>query len=657
MTPSASGRAGRRLSLLFLALVALMLPASPARAHALIGSSDPPDGVRLEEPPEAVTITFTEPPDPALSFIHVHGQGGMAVHRGSAESVPDRPQALTVPLAELEEGVYTVTWRAVSRVDGHATAGFLSFGVGVSPLDAPGTPRGASVTPRVSAMEMAGRWALFIGLGLLLGTAWVGAAAFREAPGGVLRLMLAGLAVGAVGLAGLAVAQQRAAGVGFGALLGTSVGRALLLRAAALAAAGAAAGVAMLSPRWRRWALGAAAIAAAMAMLAHSAAGHAASGSFLWAKVTSQWAHFAAAGVWLGGLAALIVGVRGRPTEWKARAVRRFSFVAGIALGVVVVTGALRAFNEVGTWGALFSTSYGQVVLVKSGLLAALVGLGAINRYRNVPAAGRSLRGLRAVSGAELSIAGVVLVASAALASLVPPALIPPPTARAAALVVTGSDFATSVQARLDVEPGVPGPNSFLLRLTDYDTAEPLDAERVALRFSFPGTEVGESTLELLPAEQGLYRSSGANLALAGPWSVTVLVQRGVDSVEIPLTVGTICRTKDIPARRQPTIHILELPNGVSVEGLVFPEEPGETDVHFTFTDDTGEEVLLRDDPLIVGSPPDGDPFPLRAERLDAGHFTARTEVGPGTWRFDIATEAKADGRRLSGCFEATIPA
>jgi copper transport protein len=656
MTPSAFGRAGRRLSLLSLALVALLLPASPVRAHALIGSSDPPDGVRLEEPPRAVTITFTEPPDPALSFIHVHSQGGLAVHRGRAEIVPDRPQALTVPLDELQEGVYTVTWRAVSRVDGHATAGFLSFGVGVSPLDAPGTPRGASVTPRVSAMEMAGRWALFIGLGLLLGTAWVGAAAFRETPGGILRLMLAGLAVGAVGLAGLAVAQQRAAGVGFGALLGTSVGRALLLRAAGLAASGAAAGVAILSPRWRRWALGAAAIAAATAMLAHSAAGHAASGSFLWAKVASQWAHFAAVGVWLGGLAALIVGVRGRPTEWKARAVRRFSFVAGIALGVVVVTGALRAFNEVGSWGALFSTSYGQVVLVKSGLLAALVGLGAINRYRNVPAAGRSLRGLRALSGAELSIAGVVLVASAALASLVPPALIPPVATRAAPLVVSGSDFATSVQARLDVDPGVPGPNRFVLRLTDYDTAEPVGAELVALRFSFPASaETGESTLELQPTGRGLYGANGANLAFAGPWDVTVLVQRGVDSVEVPLRVGTLCQTRAVEAPPQPPTYILKLSSGVTVQGLLDPGETGRNDVHFTFVDDqTGNEVPLQDEPVMTAWRRGGEPTALKPERLERGHFTAVTDLAPGRWRFDIAARSRS-GDDVSGCFETTI--
>ncbi len=630
------------------------ISAAPAGAHALLASSDPPDGVRLEEAPQAVTITFTEPPDLALSFIQVQNQDGTAVHRGRSEIEPGHPQTLRQPVGPLDEGVYTITWRVVSRVDGHATGGFLSFGVGVSPLEAPIRPEGATViVPESSRLEMAARWTLFLGLGLLLGAAWVGAAAFTDTPRGVLMLSLAGVGGSVLGLAGLALAQQRAAGVGLGALLGTSVGRALLLRGLGIVAAAVTAWIAVRSPRLRRAALGATAVAAALAMLAHVGAGHAASGSLRWVKVTAQWAHFAGTGVWLGGLAALILGVRGRPSEWKARAVRRFSFVAGIALGVVAVTGALRAVNEVARWGDLFSTSYGQVVLVKSGLLLPLLGFGAINRYRNVPVAGRSLRGLRMVSAAELGVAAIVLVAAAVLASLVPPALVPPPAVRAAPLVATGSDFATSVRARLDVEPGMPGPNRFLLRVTDYDTAEPLAAERVALRFSFPArSDLGESTLELSPAGRGLYGASGANLAFAGPWDVTVLVQRGADAVEVPLRVGTVCRTREIPG--PPTIHILELPSGLSVEALVLPEAVGRTNVHFTFTDESGEEIRLRDGPVMVGWPRGEEPFNLRPRRLDIGHFTAVTELEPGSWRFDIAAETRA-GDAVSGCFETTI--
>jgi nitrogen fixation protein FixH len=201
----------------------------------------------------------------------------------------------------------------------------------------------------------------------------------------------------------------------------------------------------------------------------------------------------------------------------------------------------------------------------------------------------------------------------------------------------------------------VPGPNSFLLRLTDFDTATPLPADRVALRFSFPGgTDLGESTLELRPAGRGLYRAAGANLALAGPWDVTVLVQRGVDSVEVPLRVGTLCQTEAIEAPPEPTTYILKLSSGTTAQGLLDPGELGRNDVHFTFVDETDNEVLLQDDPVMTAWRRGGEPTSLIPERLDGGHFSATTRLDPGRWRFDIAAQTRS-GDVVSGCFETTI--
>ena len=76
------------------------------------------------------------------------------------------------------------------------------------------------------------------------------------------------------------------------------------------------------------------------AMAVHVDAGHAAAGaSRSTVRIAEQWAHFAAVGIWLGGLLALLVGLRGAPSSAKAAAVRRFSTIAAFALVVVVGTG------------------------------------------------------------------------------------------------------------------------------------------------------------------------------------------------------------------------------------------------------------------------------------------------------------------------------
>jgi methionine-rich copper-binding protein CopC len=121
----------RPLVVALLACIALLLAAPAASAHAVLRSSDPASGASLGKAPEKVTLTFTEPPDLTLSSVHVLDSTGKAVERGKAQPVPGKPLALEVPLGQLPNGAYTVSWRTVSRTDGHLTNGSFAFGVGV----------------------------------------------------------------------------------------------------------------------------------------------------------------------------------------------------------------------------------------------------------------------------------------------------------------------------------------------------------------------------------------------------------------------------------------------------------------------------------------------------------------------------------------------
>ncbi|HEX9823090.1 MAG TPA: copper resistance protein CopC [Actinomycetota bacterium] len=638
-------------SAVLLALAGALFLAAPAGAHALLRSSEPADGQELSEPPSTVVLELTEPPELSLTEVRVlDGSGG---DREVGEAAAAGAEGLTVDLPPLEQGVYTVVWRVVSRVDGHPSAGTFAFGVGVSPAEAP-PPPGLEVptTPPASPLEMAGRAGLFLGLGLLLGASWIGALAFRRAPSRVVRLALAGAAFALVATAVLATAQARSAGASLGELSGTLIGRALILRAAAAVTAL----LALSLGRGRRWTLGLAGAAAAGALLAHVAAGHANEGRFAWAQVGFQWTHVVAGAVWLGGLAALIVGIRGEPDEAKAAAVRRFSLVAGGALAAVALTGVLRALDEVNGWGELLSTGYGRLVVIKSGLIVALAGLGAVNRYRNVPAAATSLRGLRRTSRVELSIAVGLVAAAAGLATLVPPASVPAAVEPPAPIDVRAADFGTTVQARLQVTPGVPGPNRFRLLVTDFDTGDPVAGARVELRFGALGRpDVPVATLALEEAEEGVYQATGSPVALAGPWEVTALVQQGGDSVDVQLRFATVCRTTDVEAESRPPIHLQDLPGGGTVEGYVLPLGGARYEVHFTFLDPDGREVFVPEAPDALASHPDEDPRTVPMIPLGRGHFVGETELEDGAWRFDVVADPE-EGGAISGCFEERIP-
>jgi copper transport protein len=533
-------------------VMALSLGSSPADAHALPVSSEPGDGAQLDSAPSELVISFTEPPELSVSRVDLFDAAGETHPVGELTTVPGDSRSLLIPVEPLPEGAYTVSWRVVSKVDGHPTAGAFAFGLGV-----PAAPIAADVTtetdaPALSLQETAGRLLLFAGLVPLIGVVAVVPFALGTFGGAHRRLAAGSWVLAVIGLVLLALAQSRATNAGFRTFLDTPAGQATIWRTLALAAAGV--GVMLLLTADRvvyRVGLSLTGLAAAGAAAAHVAAGHAAGAATPALDVTSQWVHVVAIGVWIGGLAALIVGLPGLTRPERGPAARRFSLLAGYAVVVVAATGTLRAVSELDSWGSLFSSGYGRGIIAKVVGIGVLVTMGAVNRYRNVPRAAApaaslsaavatpqpstSVSGLLRLGRVELAVSAFVLAAAAIVASLSPPspgaAAAPPPS-----VTVSGADAGTSVRAELTVDPGTPGTNELSLGLADYDSDEPFADADVSLRFAFlDDPAVGESTLSLDETRPGTYAATGSNLSLEGTWQVTAVVERGVDSVEVPL--------------------------------------------------------------------------------------------------------------------------
>jgi copper transport protein len=650
-----------------LAAMWVLFLAPEASAHAVLVSSDPPTGAELTDPPGQVHLTFSEPPDLGVSVIHVLDAGGMEVEEGETAAVPGDPLAIRTAVGDLPHGVYTVTWRVLSRADGHITAGTFAFGVGVSPAGA-GDPPGASdghETPPPSPLAVTARWGMYAGLAGLLGAAVVGTFVSRTRPRGHRPILAAAWILAAGGLAALFLAQRARIGVPMGQLLDTGPGAHLVAMALALTVVGLAVATAIIVPRWTS--LPALGLAAAAAMLVHVLGGHAnAPSPTRGFNLAVQWLHLVAVGVWIGGLVWFFAHLRVTDPPDRARSVRRFSFIAGIALGAVAITGAVRLIDQVGgpaEWGRLFSTSFGLAAVAKIALFGGLVLLGARNRYVNVPGVAKGSRpvsSLRRTVAAELAIAAGVFGATGMMTEL-PPANVVEESRRESTalrpLTVTGNDFATTTRAKLTVSPGTVGQNRFEVRITDYDTAEPLPAERVSLRFGLPGRgEVAPSTLELEPSSEGVWTGSGSNLSLDGLWRVSILVQQAADSVEVDLDLAPRPPPQQIVAMEvpgQPTLYTITLSGGDTLQAYVDPGRAGVNQVHFTFFDAGGDELPVEspevDALLLPGTPGEVTILPITP-----GHFSAEGEFGPGLWRFTV-TATTEGGRVLRAYIQERI--
>jgi putative copper export protein len=430
----------------------------------------------------------------------------------------------------------------------------------------------------------------------------------------------------------------------------TSLGWGLEWRALPLVAvAGALVAGRALWGRGRRICLGVIGGSAVWAVLAHVEGGHAAAGSGVWRPVNLmvQWLHFSAVGAWIGGLAALLAALGRTPDEERAAAVRRFSAAAGFLLAVVAATGTARAVDEVGSWAGLITTPYGRLVLLKAALLISLAALGAANRYRSVAEAARTLTRLRRIGAAELAVAAVTLGVAAVLTQLAPATFGGKVAGTETQLLVTGNDFATSVRVRLQIDPGFAGQNRFVAGLQDYDTHRPIEAARVSLRFtSADRPDLGPSTLQLARGSDGTYRGQGPNLSLEGKWNVVVVVERGVNSVEVPLTVAVPSRPQPvriIQAPGQPTLYSIDLPAGRVLDAYLDPGRAGFNEIHATYIDAAGRELPVPRLATMTVSRQGAPPISLPVRRFGPGHFIGDATLGSGEWQIEMVATS-SDG-------------
>jgi copper transport protein len=638
-------RAFRPVTWLLLAVALLAATAGPAAvsAHALLRSSDPAAGATLGAAPTSVLLTFGETPDPKLTSVQVLDRDGANHAESPLEAVSDPADSIRVPLGGLPDGVYTVTWRTVSAVDGHVSVGTFAFGIGIAPPSGEPQQSGGD-SASGSPAAIGSRWLLYLGLIGLIGAAFVAVAVARKPVPELLLMAAAGWVLAFLGTVAVLAVQWLEVGAPLEELASSSIGGAVLLRATTLflvAVALAGLAVAPALQGRRGWMLVGA--TAAIGLGADVALGHAAAGEGWLPQIASQWLHGLAAGAWMGGLAALLLILRGTPADERIATARRFSTWAGIALALVIATGVVRAVAEIGTLDALIGTDFGRVVVGKSVLLLGLASLGAFNRWVSLRYVRRFAGGFRRVGSAELVLAALVFGLSAWLVNLTPPTSrtanqAPPPQP----IVAVGHDFGTSVRARLVATPGAAGANTFDLALTDYDSGEPIDAASTSLRFQLLSQAgVAPSTVALAPAGPGKFSANGTDLSIDGIWQVTATVTPATGvAVEVPLLAATTIPTQPVQTSVSPglpTIYLVQLGAAGTAQVYLDPGDPGQNDLHVTFFDPTGGE-LATESATIAVFPSSGDASLPAPRRLGPGHFVATVEVAAGQLGVDVVS-------------------
>ncbi len=509
-----------------LALLGAVRPPA-AMAHAELESTTPASGATVAAAPTTITLRFSE--DIRLVVGGTRVLNTQAVHYESSPASASG-SVLSVPVGRLATGTYLVVWRVVSA-DGHPIRGTFTFQVGTGPdanalatLGKLGATEldGSLSKPSVAITITVIRTLSFASLLVLLGAAgWY--VYIRVSWSRANRSMIwAALWLQEVSVLALVMLDgPYASGQGFSAItnrvllkgtLWSSTGRALMLRGIVATLLG----VWLLGRRRFPGSRSDAAVSVVLGTLACvfvARAGHASVERLAPLASVLDAIHVGAVGLWIGGVALVAVALKDRGQDLLG-VVQRFSTLAGASVAAMVATGAFASWRQVGGVQALRTTTYGQLLMVKVALVAALVLLGG--RHRRLLAAGATrLNSVRKGVAVEAVAAIAVLALTAVISTTVPAR-----TAVAKPVTVTVTGVSTRVD--ITVDPGRSGINEIHLYVFGR-SGVPVKVADVQATLTHPATGV-TMELRLRNAGPGHKQALGTRLPFSGTWQIQTRV-------------------------------------------------------------------------------------------------------------------------------------
>jgi putative copper export protein/methionine-rich copper-binding protein CopC len=571
---------GRRVGTVLTALtIALMLAgASPAAAEPVVRATYPLANAVLAQSPSQIALEAPSTAAARAGSTVVYD----AEHRPIARvAAARRGSKLVSDLPKLGRGVYTVVWRLAAARGVHETGSF-AFAVDAA---SPALVRQARPESKLNpASRVIPRWLAFAAIMTFIGALalrlFVTAPATRpagerEEPSAALaavdrRLLL--LAAAAILLfipARLAElvneATDKDAGLGFwqsirpGAISdyltsgpdGTLYEIRLLLTAvAALVVVPVAAGALRRTWQHRPTLVGRVMLAGLVLgtaeLVVRVIPTQAPRAGMGWPREiftrAVDWGHMYSAAIWIGGLAGLALlrpSMRpraGRPGELWPIVLRRFSAIATVCVGTLILTGLWMAWLHVGPPRLLVQTLYGETLLVKLILVLIVLAVAAANQLWLLPrieavrgdgggsTASIALRRFRKTVVAEVVLGMLILLVVPFLSG----------SARTQELQAKAADLTQARQAgghvvRLRPSGAQPG-------VTDYDVWAPDAGDRVSIAFS--STQLGVPETKVLATSLGgdRYRVSGLYTAIAGAWQARVETRRATATFDLGVT-------------------------------------------------------------------------------------------------------------------------
>ena len=545
--------------LLFLPFLILIIGIPSAYAHPFLVDSEPGQGQNAAVGTTQIIVFYSEAIEIDFSELKVFDSNGNKIDNMDT-AYYEGESSLVITTPSLEDGIYTVTSKVLSKIDGHLVQAAIIFGVGETQVDL--SLLEAQEESEITFLpEAAARFPGIIGQTVVLGSVISGIAIWgtqrkrfgkesRDLVNQTYRFKFAKLtgislvAVFASNFIILAVQTLRLETSPID-VIDTAFGTTWLIR---MIITIILLGIWFwmerkphLSPKKHIPMLAASLVLIfTTTMMGHGAA------TELTAPIILDYVHNLLASVWIGGV--IFFGFVLLPTLASLDGIQkakvtlamlpRYSGMITIALGILIITGPTLLWFLESDVASLTNSTYGSLIIAKIMLAIVLIGFGAFYQFKIQRQAERNLKSGKTFTFNKLSkplkaeaMVGIALLGIVALLvnSSLPAGEIQTVDAQGITLGFSSTLFSEQAKFDVSVIPLGVGPNTISVLVSNV-SGEPLpDISGLKIKVSNPQRNIApiEISITELKSNDGTTRYEGdATFGFAGTWEIEVEAQR-----------------------------------------------------------------------------------------------------------------------------------
>ncbi|HSD04508.1 MAG TPA: CopD family protein [Nitrosopumilaceae archaeon] len=532
-----------------------------AEAHPFIEDSEPKQSSNVPPGITQIIIYYSEAVEMDYSTIKVLDNKGTQVDNKDTKYFQGE-NSLVVTTRPLDDGVYTVTSKVLSKVDGHIVDDALIFSVGSAKID-PSLLNKKSEQPSVYIPEALARFPGLVGQVMILGAVisslliWRSLRTkqaikenlelqkkhshlFLKLTGvGMLLVLGSNIAMLAVQSIALQTSALEAIQTGFGTTWLVRMSLTIILFAIWFWAERKA----MVGKVQQFLILGfSLALIATTTMLGHGAA------TMHESAIILDYTHNLLASVWIGGVIyaafAMIPSFEKMESDKRERLsllmIPKLSSMIIVAVGILLITGPTLLWFLESDVGLLYDSTYGKLILAKIALGIILIVIGGYNQFRIQKPAEKNLQSgtisvykkFRKSLKVE-SIIGIVLLGVVAL--LANSSLPAGEIQQVQALDVNGYQtiqFSSGARFDVSIEPLSSGTNTVSVSVMSLDGKSLGDVSEVVMKVSNPQKGISPIESNMSPIKSADSDSQvtqyvgNATFGFTGTWHVEIVALR-----------------------------------------------------------------------------------------------------------------------------------